>query len=909
MGMKDYEVRNRDYSSYEYHHSGSSYSGDNYDGYPRRNKSYFFEIIIFLILVSGVGTYMAFIYETPSNSLKKEIKVTKPSEPQKVADKSVNNSYNHSRNIINKNQIQKTDNNLLKNKKTPLEIQQEEERKKRIEDTRKRIFGEKLGSKKPLSQVQNQESVSALNVKNKPVSVKAEASKKNDGRHSSSNISWLPDKDKNSKEFAEIKKFENEFFRRRIELNKMDEAELLKEIAECQKFYDKYDYCLKDRPSSFFSRKSSILATFVRIALNRDYSSLFQKTLDWGFIPKNWSFDHLPVAFFAVEKGSVNCLNLILKTGIDLKKELKYDEFDRKRGIDFKIEEGKTLLHAAAEKGYLSLAKQVLEAGVPIDKKTKEGKTPLFYAIKNNQYEMVQYLTERGAELSSDLKQYATDDRIIALFGKSDADKKAETSNNSETSDKSVPIVEETKPKANVDEEVVYNYIKNGELINIFKLSEKGIDISDFYYNDEPAVCIAVRYERIEILKYLVHEYDCKKLVNKANKRNALHYAVIYYNSKIVNFLLDNGFPVNEKDSDGNTPLHYAVSNVLKDCVKVLLYNKADPNLLNNNKQNALHLAIKNDNAELVSLLLKNGANINQQDNDGNTPLHYCSMFSFDNRALMKELYKYEDIIDLSIKNNNGKTPRDVAQSDCFAYYEKNYKGKSEDSLEENIQNEEKSSDKKQSKIHLEKYMVLDEESCISNAREDFSLNRDYLFCPAGPIVIPYKPEHVRLFLAQIAIEKDYGDFLDKLSGNKFHPINEPEKYIPITTKFILASIIFAAEKDRRKCVEVLIKNGADLKVEAPKPRDKEKILIEEGKNLLHCAAQHGNIYLLKKAIEAGAAIEKKTVSGKTPLYFAVKNNQYEAANILITNGAVREESLKTETQDEKMLKLLETGK
>jgi ankyrin repeat protein len=902
MGNKDYEVRNKDYSSNEYHYNGSGSYG--YNEYSRGNGSYFFGIFVFLAFVAGIGTYVAFNYEALSEFFETNLKTAKPSRSSKTSSRFGNNSYNNKSDKIKITQIRKED---LKNR-TPSEIQEEEQRKKSYEAARKRIFGNSLDSKN-LSQVQNQGAIPTSNVDNKPVSTGPEVLKPNDGSLARNNRPWKQDIDKNSEEYAEIRKFENEFFRRSGNLYSMDEAELLNEIAQCQKFYEKYDSFLKDKPFTFLSRKSSILASFVRIALNKDYTSLFQKTIDWGFVPKNWTFDYLPIAFYAIEKGSVNCLDIILKSGIDLKKELQYDEFDRKRGLQFKIEEGKTLLHAAAEKGYFSLAKQVLEAGVPVDKKTKEGKTPLYYAIKNNQYEMVQYLTEKGAELSSDLKQYATDDRILALFSKSETGNNSEVSDKPETSDKSVPTVEETKPKTNVDEEVIFNYIKNGELINIFMLSEKGKDISNFYYNNEPAVCIAVRFERFEILKYLVHEFDCKKMVNTANKRNALHYAVIYYNRNIVQFLIDNGFPVNEKDSEGNTPLHYAVSNLLKDCAGVLLRNKADPNALNNNKQNALHLAIKNDNAELVALLLKNGANVNQQDNDGNTPLHYCSMFSFDNKALMKELYKYEDIIDLSIKNNNGKTPRDVAQSDCFDYYEKNYKGKSEDKFEENIQNEEKSGDKKQSKIHLEKYMVLDEESCIRNAREDFSLNSDYVFCPAGPIFIPYQPAYVRLFLAQIAIEKDYGDFLDKLSGNKFHPVNEPEKYIPITTKVILSMIIYAAEKDSRKCVEVLIKNGADLKVEAPKPKDKQKIIMEEGKNLIHCAAQHGNIYLLEKAIEAGAEIEKKTLSGKTPLYFAVKNNQYEAANILISKGAVREESLKSETSDEKMLKLLETGK
>lgn len=477
----------------------------------------------------------------------------------------------------------------------------------------------------------------------------------------------------------------------------------------------------------------------------------------------------------------------------------------------------------------------------------------------------------------------------------------------SENRDNAALITEETKPKTYDENEEIYNYIKNGELINIFMLSEKGKKIEEFYYNNEPAVCIAVRYDRFEILKYLIHEFDCKKTVNKENKRNALHYAVIYYNLNTVQFLLDNGFSANEKDSEGNTPLHYAVENNLLECVKMMQNQGADLNIVNNKKQNALHLAIKNDNPYIVGFLVKKGANVNQQDNEGNTPLHYCSMFSLDNRPLMKELYKYEDQFDLSIKNNNGKTPRNVRESDCFENYEKWRKEEIEriNSQKEN----NKSGETKKKQVHLEKYLVFSEESCIEDAAIDFSEDNSYVFCPGGPIVIPFQPMMVRLFLAQIAVEKDYAVLLGKLCKDKFRPINEPENFIPINSKVMLTMVLLAADKDSRKCVDVLIDNGADLKIEAQKPKEKQKEFVEEGKTLLHCAAQYGNIPLMKKVIEAGVPLDKKTASGRTPLYFAVKNNQYDSVYMLISKGAVIEESLKSETNDDRILKLLEKGK
>lgn len=696
MGMKDYEVRNKDYSSGEYHNNGNNSYGNN-PNYKNDNSN-FIGIIFLIFCILSFGTFVAFYYDFEAHTSKKDLAEFKSSEQPKSSPLSSNNSsekskIDNSSNISNntnsgsdsefynklmkkiqkKSYFSRENNKPFGKKKTPLEIQQEEERKKIIEAKRISIFGNVKDSKESSTQNTKQDKTEWTNAKqdNKPVPVTPDVGKSNNSEIANDNI----------------------------------------------------------------------------------VSSTLSKT---------------------------------------------------------------------------------------------------------------------------------------------------------ENIDNAVSIPEETKPKNNNENEEIYNYIKNGELINIFMLSEKGKKIEQYYYNNEPAVCIAVRYDRFEILKFLIHEFDFKKTVNTENKRNALHYAVIYYNLNTVRFLLDNGFSPNEKDSEGNTPLHYAVANNLLECVRMLQSQGADLNILNNNKQNALHFAVKNDNADMVGFLVKKGANLNQQDNDGNTPLHYCAMFSLDNRPLMKELYKYEEKFDLSIKNNNGKTPRNVKETDCFDNYEK---WRKEEIKQINAKQENKTGETKDKPVHLEKYLVFNEETCIDEAANDFSLANEYVFCPAGPIVVPIQPALVRPFLAQIAIEKDHAVFLEKLCKDNFHPINEPEKFVPINTKVLLSLVLIAADKNSRKCVDVLIDNGADLKIEAQKPKEKQKEYVEEGKTLLHCAAQYGNIDLMKKVIAAGVPIDKKTASGRTPLYFAVINNQYESVYILLENGAAREDSLKSETKDEKMLKLLETGK
>ena len=211
--------------------------------------------------------------------------------------------------------------------------------------------------------------------------------------------------------------------------------------------------------------------------------------------------------------------------------------------------------------------------------------------------------------------------------------------------------------------------------------------------------------------------------------------------------------------------------------------------------------------------------------------------------------------------------------------------------------------------VAIGKYLQMSEQQMLDEIEIDFRNDVKYNMAGLVPVPVPIPTEIARVHIAQVAILKDCSRVLDKLCKKDFHPLKEPEAFHEGNSKLILALVILAADLDHRKSVDVLIKNGANLKIEAPKPKNSNSKAIEEGKTLLHCAAQYGNTDLMKKVIDAGVPIDKKTVTGKTPLYYAVKYNHYEEAYMLISKGAEREESLKSETKDEKMLKLLETGK
>ena len=206
------------------------------------------------------------------------------------------------------------------------------------------------------------------------------------------------------------------------------------------------------------------------------------------------------------------------------------------------------------------------------------------------------------------------------------------------------------------------------------------------------------------------------------------------------------------------------------------------------------------------------------------------------------------------------------------------------------------------------------------------------------------------VFFLKIAIDKDYPNLLKEIIDKKFEINLWRFNYLPI--------LFYVADKDSRKCLDVLIDKETDLRTQLEyKPGqvcyisknnsrpdgktlylframlskseennvwyesiinlekdvfekiddDKIEYVLDLGKTLLHSAAQNGNISLAKKVLEAGVDIDSPTFRlKKTPLYFAVANNKYEMVKFLVENGAKVDEQILKLNIDSDMAKILE---
>lgn len=112
------------------------------------------------------------------------------------------------------------------------------------------------------------------------------------------------------------------------------------------------------------------------------------------------------------------------------------------------------------------------------------------------------------------------------------------------------------------------------------------------------------------------------KLVNSAStsdKNHALINAVQYYQTKVVQILLENGANVNYTDPFGNTPLYCAAGQGYTDIVQILLDHGANMTYMNPRYwgYSPLIVAAERGKTEVVRILLENGADKNFRNYNG----------------------------------------------------------------------------------------------------------------------------------------------------------------------------------------------------------------------------------------------------------------------------------------------------
>ncbi len=136
----------------------------------------------------------------------------------------------------------------------------------------------------------------------------------------------------------------------------------------------------------------------------------------------------------------------------------------------------------------------------------------------------------------------------------------------------------------------------------------------------------AIAQDDNEAVKQLINS-GFKVNTKSSNGQTALHVAVEFGNLEIIRFLLKKGANVNVKDSEKRTPLAMRIDadedekEITKEIIRLLVSKGANINVRDEDSQTFLMKACFDDDLELVKFLLELGANPNLKDEDGETAM------------------------------------------------------------------------------------------------------------------------------------------------------------------------------------------------------------------------------------------------------------------------------------------------
>ncbi|XP_033754838.1 serine/threonine-protein phosphatase 6 regulatory ankyrin repeat subunit B-like isoform X2 [Pecten maximus] len=220
-----------------------------------------------------------------------------------------------------------------------------------------------------------------------------------------------------------------------------------------------------------------------------------------------------------------------------------------------------------------------------------------------------------------------------------------------------------------------------------------GVDLLPVTGDTQEALCHAVENkDEQKVIKLLKLGYKCHP--NSCNKVTCLHIACQRGYLAITRHLLDHDFNIREQTKEYRTPLHEAVDRGHVAIAILLLQRGASTKCKDIRSDTPLFVACKNGDKQMVNTLLEFNANVDAKDaigqsplhaaresniikmlasrgldidnkgDHGNTPLH-CASRDYDEQ-LIKTLLDLG--ADPTIKNKDGKTPRDLAEPQTWQH-------------------------------------------------------------------------------------------------------------------------------------------------------------------------------------------------------------------------------------------------
>jgi len=154
--------------------------------------------------------------------------------------------------------------------------------------------------------------------------------------------------------------------------------------------------------------------------------------------------------------------------------------------------------------------------------------------------------------------------------------------------------------------------------IGPYRYKKQGVDRRVVYeLTESPKLPLSIEEAAaigdIDLIRRLIGEGVKVEAFDSLSFMTPLHRAAMEGQKSVVELLLAEGAPINERAMDLRTPLYHAVYNGHKEIVELLISKGADLSaaclyLRDGRPRTPLDIALDRDNREIIKLLLDNGA-------------------------------------------------------------------------------------------------------------------------------------------------------------------------------------------------------------------------------------------------------------------------------------------------------------
>ena len=387
------------------------------------------------------------------------------------------------------------------------------------------------------------------------------------------------------------------------------------------------------------SNKSALNAAV--LGCGRQYSKIVKSLLEYGFTVDPEDRNDCNLLHAAVEKGCLTIVEKLLKYGTDVNISIY----------------STSPLHVATKNKQVEVAKLLISYGADLNPRDEAGNTPILYAAENKDLEMVKLLLTNKANvkdspqvLNTAVQQNCRD--IVEVLLQHGADVNASTKYGITALHYTVLDKHGTLSRSFLDKDPD----TKGEIARL--LLSRGANVNAQAQSGIMTLHAAIRKGFMRVVEVLL-EYNADVNCAYENQRMPLYYSAEKGNKLITKMLLDRGANVNAKQKDGRTALHVAIQHGHKEVVELLLKYGARVDSETKYGAKPLHSAAKNGCADIVKALLKFGADVDSTDECGETALHVAS----DAGKIQVVIILLDHGSDITIMNRNSYTALDLAKA------------------------------------------------------------------------------------------------------------------------------------------------------------------------------------------------------------------------------------------------------